>query len=158
MQFAHSGNETEKQPQLHPVPTHTTSPRRPTEPHPRRSTAPRPRLSTTLRPCHSMVPSTYQPTAPYPCRFIATNPHHPTTPQRAYPVPVLLQSCWKPENKKLACTATRSKEVNSSDRAAPWISERVFAGYKYAEIAYERQGRVTPRHKKRIARKRSFFC
>lgn len=136
MQFAHSGSETENQPQPHPVPSHTASPRHPTEPHPRRSTvpntsrptAPRPRLYTTLRPCHSMVPSTYQPTAPYPCRFIATNPHHPTTPQRAYPVPVLLQSCWKPENKKLACTTTRSKEVDSSDRAALWISKRVFCG------------------------------
>lgn len=66
MQFAHSGSETEKQPPPHPVPSHTVSPRRPA--------APRPRLSTTLRPCHSMVPSTYQPTTPYPCRFIATSP------------------------------------------------------------------------------------
>lgn len=150
MQFAHSGSETEKQPQLHPVPTHTTSPRRPT--------APRPRLSTTLRPCRSMVPSTYQPTAPHPCRFIVPSPRHPATPQRAYPAPALLQSCWEPENKKLACTATRSKEVDSSDRAAPWISERVFCGIQIRRNRLRKAGARHPAPQKKDRSKAILFC
>lgn len=66
MQFAHSGSETEKQPQPHPAPTHATSPRRPTAPHPRRSTA----------------PNASRPTAPRSCLSIATSPRHPTVPLR----------------------------------------------------------------------------
>ena len=217
MQFAHSGSETEKQPQLHPVPTHTTSPRRPTEPHPRRSTAPEriPPHDATPAPFHNTAPvplhgaehvSTHdavpapfhsdQPTPSYnaaaslPCPGTVQEPHHsgkPIHPQHRTMVATRAASrrCTiapKPHHLTLPCRVCLAPPRHCSRAAGglktknwpvlqleakKWILAIVqhcgflkgsSAGYKYAEIAYERQGRRHPAPQKKDRSKAILFC
>lgn len=85
------------------------------------------------------------------------NPRRRTHPAPPRPSPALLQSCWEPENKKLACTATRSKEVNSSDRAAPWISKRVFCGIQIRRNRLREAGARHPAPQKKDRSKAILF-
>lgn len=85
-------------------------------------------------------------------------PSHSTAPGPPRPSPALLQSCWEPENKNWPVLQLEAKK-----RILAIVQHRGFpkgssAGYKYAEIAYERQGRVTPRHKKKDRSKAILFC